>query len=60
MAGLAVSAAAAALMVLFHPYEASLIDLLIHGSAVLLVVLVTRALGGRLFARPRVRQADGG
>lgn len=50
-AGLAVSAAAAALMVLFHPFEASLIDLVVHGAAVLLVVLVNRALGGRLFGR---------
>lgn len=50
-AGLAVSAAAAALMVLFHPFEASLVDLLVHGAAVLLVVMVNRALGGRLFGQ---------
>ena len=54
-AGLAVSAAAAALMVLFHPFEASLLDLVVHGGAVLLVVLVNRALGDRLFGRRRAR-----
>ncbi len=54
-AGLAVSAAAAALMVLFHPFEASLIDLLVHAAAVLLVVLINRALGGRLFGPRRIR-----
>lgn len=56
-AGLAVSAAAAALMVLFHPYEASLIDLVVHGAAVASVVLVNRTLGGRLFGRRA--QAEG-
>lgn len=51
-AGLAVSAAAAALMVLFHPYEASLVDLVVHGAAVAVVVLASWAIGGRLFGRP--------
>lgn len=58
-AGLAVASAAAALMVLFYPYEASLIDLVVHGGAVVLVILVNRALGGRLFGRPRVLRAGG-
>lgn len=51
VAGLAVAATAAATMVLFHPAEASLIDLGVHGGAVLAVVLANRLLGDRLFGR---------
>ena len=54
-AGLAVAAAAAALLVFFHPFDASLSDLVVHGGAVILVVLVNRALGGRLFGRRSIR-----
>ena len=44
--GLAVSAAAATLLTLFHPYDASAIDMLVHVVAVSLVVLANRAMGG--------------
>lgn len=50
IAGLAVAAAAATLLNFFHPYDASLDDLVVHASAVLIVVGVNRLLGGRLLA----------
>ena len=53
IAGLAVASAAAALMVLCYPFEASLTDLVVHGLVVLLVVAVNRTLGGRLFGQLR-------
>ena len=51
VAGLAAAAASAALLVFFHPYDASLSDLLVHGGAVTLVVLVNWALGGRMIGQ---------
>jgi hypothetical protein len=42
MAGLAVAAAAACLLNLFHPYDAAVSDLLVHAGAVALVVLACR------------------
>ena len=54
-AGLAAAAAAAALLVFVHPFDASLSDLLVHGGAVILVVLFNWAFGGRLFGRRRLR-----
>ena len=50
-AGLSAASASAALLVFFHPFDASLSDLLVHGGAVALIVLVNRVLGGRLFGR---------
>ena len=52
-AGLAVAAAAATLLNFFHPYDAALDDLLVHATAVLLVVGANRMLGGILFGRVR-------
>ena len=54
-AGLAVAAAAATLLNFFHPYDAALDDLLVHASAVLIVVGANRALGGMLFG-PKARR----
>jgi hypothetical protein len=48
MAGLASAAAAATLLNLFHPYDASATDLAVHVAAVGLVVLANRAYGGRM------------
>lgn len=56
MGGLAVAAAAATLLVFFHPFDASLTDLAVHAGAVTLVILVSRGVGGRLLA-PRPRRA---
>lgn len=46
MAGLAAAAASASLLTLFHPFDASVVDLLMHGAAVLVVVGVCRLVGG--------------
>lgn len=54
MAGLAAAAAAATLLVLVHPFDASLADLAVHTSAVLAVVVANRAWGGRLLGTARV------
>jgi len=48
IAGLASAAAAATLLNLFHPYDASGSDLVVHAAAVGLVVLANRAYGGRM------------
>jgi hypothetical protein len=48
LAGLACAAAAATLLNLFHPYDASATDLAVHVAAVGLVVLANRAYGGRM------------
>lgn len=53
MAGLAAAAAAATLLVLVHPFDASVTDLAVHASAVLAVVVVNRAWGGRLLRTAR-------
>jgi hypothetical protein len=43
MAGLAAAAASASLLTLFHPHDASAVDLIMHVLAVLVVVGVSRA-----------------
>jgi hypothetical protein len=48
IAGLASAAAAATLLNLFHPYDASATDLVVHVAAVALVVTANRAYGGRM------------
>lgn len=48
VAGIASAAAAASLLVLFHPYDASVTDLAIHVVAVALVIVASRAYGGRV------------
>ena len=53
LAGLAAAAASASLLTLFHPYDASALDLAIHAAAVSVVILACRALGRRmLLGRP--------
>jgi hypothetical protein len=59
-AGLAVAAAAATLLNFFHPYDAAITDISVHAVAVTLVVLVNRALAGRVFCRaPKTMQTVG-
>jgi hypothetical protein len=48
VAGFASAAAAATLLVFFHPYDASATDLVVHVVAVALVIAANRAFGGRL------------
>lgn len=50
MAGLAAAAAAAVLLTLFHDHDASVVDLVLHAVAVILVVVTCGAAGGRLLA----------
>lgn len=54
-AGLAVAAAAASLLTLFHPYDATVTDLAVHTLAVALVVGLSRVLGGRLLGNRVLR-----
>jgi hypothetical protein len=49
LGGLAAAGAAATLLNFFHPYDASVSDLVIHAVAVALVVAVNRLFGERLF-----------
>jgi hypothetical protein len=48
VAGFASASAAATLLVLFHPYDASATDVVVHVVAVALVIIANRAVGGRL------------
>jgi hypothetical protein len=48
VAGLASASAAATLLVLFHPYDASATDVAVHVFAVALVIIANRAYGGRM------------
>ncbi|SDN97593.1 hypothetical protein SAMN05216360_11373 [Methylobacterium phyllostachyos] len=50
LGGLAVSAAAAALLVPVHPHDATATDLLMHAAAVAIVIAVNGLAGGRLLA----------
>lgn len=50
--GFAVAAAAATLLNFFHPYDVAATDLTVHAIAVTLVVVASRALGGRIFTAP--------
>lgn len=52
--GLASAAASAALLAIFHPFESTVSDLLIHGLAVAIVVVANAALGNRLLSPHRV------
>ena len=47
LGGLASAGAAASLLTLIHPFDATLDDLAVHGVAVLLVIGAARWLGGR-------------
>lgn len=50
LGGLAVSAAAAALLMPVHPHDATATDLLMHAAAVAIVIAVNGLAGGRLLA----------
>jgi hypothetical protein len=50
IAGLAVAAASATLLNLFHPFDAAAVDLLVHALAVALVIAVSRIVGRGLWA----------
>lgn len=56
IAGLAVAAASATLLNLFHPFDAAAIDLLVHALAVALVIVVSRAMGARIFGAAKFSQ----
>jgi hypothetical protein len=49
IAGLAVAAASATLLNLFHPFDAAIVDLLMHALAVALVIVVARYYGRRIW-----------
>jgi hypothetical protein len=48
VAGFASAAAAATLLVFFHPYDASATDVVVHAFAVALVIGANQAFGGRM------------
>jgi hypothetical protein len=48
VAGFASAAAAATLLVFFHPYDASATDVVVHVVAVAVVIIANRAFGGRM------------
>ncbi|MEW9572278.1 NrsF family protein [Rhodanobacter sp. Si-c] len=52
--GLASAAASAALLAIFHPFESTVSDLLVHGLAVTIVVAINAAWGNRLLLRHRM------
>lgn len=56
-AGLAVAAAAATLLVLFHPFDVTVTDLSVHLVAVAIVILANRYLGKAAFP-PKRRASD--
>lgn len=58
VAGLAVAAAAATLLNFFHPYDAAATDLVVHATAVTLVIGANRVLSGRIFGAPRFAPID--
>ncbi len=51
VAGLAVAAAAATLLNLFHPYDVAIDDLITHGCAVAIVIAANRLCGNTLLRR---------
>lgn len=50
VAGLAVAAASATLLNLFHPFDAAAVDLLVHAFAVALVIVISRYVGRRFLS----------
>ena len=58
MAGLAAAAASASLLTLFHPHDASAADLVLHAAAVGLVVVASRAYGGRAWGGGALAAAE--
>jgi hypothetical protein len=57
IAGLAVAAASATLLNLFHPFDAAAVDLLMHALAVAIVIVTMRAVGRRLWALPKISKS---
>jgi hypothetical protein len=53
--GLAVAAAAATLLNLFHPFQVAATDLAVHAVAIALIVGVNRSLGGIIFSSAAAR-----
>jgi hypothetical protein len=53
LGGLAAASAAATLLVLFHPYDVALTDILMHAVAVVIVIALSRAFGGRFLGGGR-------
>ena len=53
LGGLACAAASASLLVLFHPFDASFDDLLVHALAVGIVIIANRRLAGKLLGASR-------
>lgn len=51
LVGLASASASAALLAIFHPFESTVSDLLIHGLAIAIVVVANAAMGNRLLSR---------
>jgi hypothetical protein len=49
LGGLAAAGMAATLLNFFHPYDASVTDLVLHAVAVAVVVVANRLFGQRLF-----------
>jgi len=47
-AGLAAASAAATLLMFFHPFDATVSDLIAHGAGVIIVVAAVRYFGGRM------------
>jgi hypothetical protein len=57
IAGLAVAVGSATLLNLFHPFDAAVLDLLVHAFAVALVIVVSRVYGRRLWAFANLSKA---
>jgi hypothetical protein len=53
-AGLAAAAASATLLMFFHPFDATVSDLIAHGVAVVIVVAAMRYFGGRALGRKNI------
>jgi hypothetical protein len=57
VAGLAVAAASATLLNLFHPFDAAAVDLLVHAFAVALVIAASRVVGARFFSSSNISRS---
>jgi hypothetical protein len=57
VAGLAVAAASATLLNLFHPFDAAAVDLLMHAFAVALVIAASRFIGARFFSSSNISRS---
>jgi hypothetical protein len=57
VAGLAIAAASATLLNLFHPFDAAAVDLLVHAFAVALVIVASRTVGARFFSSSNISRS---